>query len=77
MNGYNLIVKANTTDEAIQHVNEVLSIPATSASPLGYGEVIVSVHADRDLTTPLNEWLIATRPGDDAPFPPGALIHWS
>lgn len=74
-NGYNLIVKADGIEDAAAHVDEWLSVPVERGTLLGYGEVMVSIETDADLTAGLHKWHAETRPAD-GPYPPGALIWW-
>lgn len=77
MAGYNLIVKADSVDEARKYVDENLSIPIVSGSDLGYAEIMVSINADEDLTRPLNDWLTRSRYVERGqPLPKGALVWW-
>jgi len=76
--GYNLIVKAETVEEATTYINEWLSVPVeqTSACRVGYGEVIAAVYSDDDLSEQLAAWREASRAKRDIDdkFTPGALV---
>lgn len=76
MAGYNLIIKAETVEDAEYYVDDWLSVPATASSSLGYDEIMVSIVTTTDLTDDLNTWQNETKPSNGRPFGHGALIWW-
>jgi len=73
---YNIILKAESIEEADEHIDEWLSTRSVSAAVLGYGEVMATIVTMSDYGKYLAGWLTATRPIEGRPFPPGALLWY-
>lgn len=74
MAGYNLIIKAESVEDAKLYADDYLSMPLDAAVDLGYNQIMATVVTDENLDATLNQWMADYNYPDGVAI--GGLVWW-